>query len=58
MVRTEERKITQTKKGAVIGLNSEYLNEIGLHPGKRYTVIYDDDAKLTVVNKKLKSVTV
>ena len=58
MVRTEERKITLTKKGAVLGLNPNYLNEIGLHPGKRYTVIYDDKKKeLIISDKQIDSVT-
>ncbi len=57
MVRIEERKITQTKKGAVLGLNSEYLEEIGLPVGKKYTVVYDDNNKtVSVSNHKIESV--
>ncbi len=52
MVRIEERKITQTKKGAVIALNSEYLTEIGLDAGKEYTVIYDDKKEELIITKK------
>jgi len=57
MVWIEKRKITQTKKGAVISLNSEYLDEIGLSVGKRYTVIYDDNTKtVSVSDNEIESV--
>lgn len=59
MVRIEERKITETKKGAVLGLNSEYLEEIGLPVGKKYTVIYDDNTKtVSISNSKIESITI
>ncbi len=58
MIRTEERTITTTKKGekegAVMGLNPKYLSEIGLHPGKKYTVVYDGNTKtVSILNDEI-----
>ncbi len=59
MVRLEERKITRTKKGAILGLNPEYLDEIGISVGKKYTVIYDENSKtITISNIKIESIVV
>jgi len=57
MVRTEERKITETIGRGILSLNLDFLKEVGLDTGKKYTVIYDEN-KIIVTNKKLKSVTI